>query len=194
MKSNKYISIILEKIDLNDQTLLKPEHSELDFSKLQSTKSKALTKLHVSNLPFTITKASLIEVFEPYGDINEAQIVNYHLRDHDNDPVKIFTGEALINFDQRKEYDKALNGTHKLNGRKLRVNAANEMPEHETDSAVTLYREVYKTVKMSNDFKRGGEGDKKQIVGDLIFPIVEQYSESSRAPKITGMLLDQTMD
>jgi len=39
-------------------------------------------------------------------------------------------------------------------------------------------------------YKKKDEKGKKEIIGDFIYAVVDQYSSQKQAPKITGMILD----
>ena len=50
-------------------------------------------------------------------------------------------------------------------------------------------QEVFKMFQ-SPDWKNANKGDKKNIVGNTIYPHVERLVGPQKAPKITGMLID----
>ena len=53
-----------------------------------------------------------------------------------------------------------------------------------------VYGQEIQGMFMSPDFKAGSIQDKKEIVGNTIYKHVEKIIGESKAPKITGMLID----
>jgi extradiol dioxygenase family protein len=70
------------------------------------------------------------------------------------------------------------------------VNSASTAPQHaDSDYARKYYAEIH-TMFTSHEFKNSDRQNKKELVGNTIYKHVEKIVGDSKAPKITGMLID----
>ena len=81
-------------------------------------------RLYVGNLPYTITKARLEEVFSPFGALTECSVIS----DKFSGRSKGFGFVEFESDDSAKQAIEKLNGTD-LDGRNIIVNAARPKEE-----------------------------------------------------------------
>lgn len=84
------------------------------------------TKIYVGNLPFSVTQEKLKELFEPFGDIEEAVVISDRFSGRSK-------GFGFVTFTDKKDADKAvedMNGKE-IDGREIKVNEARPMVSRE---------------------------------------------------------------
>ncbi len=52
------------------------------------------------------------------------------------------------------------------------------------------YEQKFQALVTSPDYNNAGEADRKNKIGDFMYPFVQLYSNAEHAPKITGMIID----
>ena len=79
--------------------------------------------IYVANLPYSVNRDQLKEIFAPFGDISSARVVT----DRETGRSKGFGFVEMNDNDQAKAAIEALNGSE-VGGRKLVVNEARPRP------------------------------------------------------------------
>lgn len=84
------------------------------------------TKIYVGNLPFSVTQEKLTELFEPFGDIEEAVIISDKFSGRSK-------GFGFVTFTDKKAADKAIADMDgkEIDGREIKVNEARPMESRE---------------------------------------------------------------
>jgi len=84
------------------------------------------TKIYVGNLPFSVTQEKLKELFEPFGDIEEAIVISDRFSGRSK-------GFGFVTFTDKKDADKAIEGMNgkEIDGREIKVNEARPMESRE---------------------------------------------------------------
>jgi RNA recognition motif-containing protein len=82
-------------------------------------------RLYVGNLPFSATAETLRAAFAPSGEVTDVHVVN----DRETGRSRGFGFVTMGNAHEAAKAIAAMNGTT-LDGRELRVNEAEERPQH----------------------------------------------------------------
>ena len=84
------------------------------------------TKIYVGNLPFSVTQEKLKELFEPFGDIEEAIVISDRFSGRSK-------GFGFVTLTDKKDADKAIEDMNgkEIDGREIKVNEARPMVSRE---------------------------------------------------------------
>ena len=84
------------------------------------------TKVYVGNLSFSVTQEKLKELFESFGDIEEAIVISDRFSGRSK-------GFGFVTFTDKKDADKAIEDMNgkEIDGREIKVNEARPMESRE---------------------------------------------------------------
>ena len=125
-KENPFLRILQEKIRLPYEEMANEELHNFNFETMaEEARSSRLEKMIlVKGLPFTSSKGTVEEIFKKFGHLTESHVISHKIHDQKGNPLKIFTGEALIGFSDTSTMNKVMKQDFECQGKELLLKAA----------------------------------------------------------------------